>query len=107
MALSYAFSPDKGETPQTIAQRRQMSNLIAAQMLGRAPKNVGEGLNAIGKALIARSMMGEADAAQKAGEASLPDFLKPQITGQPAPTSVATPSVTATPPMGNLPTMNP
>jgi spore germination cell wall hydrolase CwlJ-like protein len=107
MSLSFAFDPSKGETPQTIAQRRQMSNLIAAQMLGRAPKNVGEGLNAIGQALIARSMMGEADAAQKAGDASLPDFLKPQITGQPATTSIATPSVTATPPIGNLPTMNP
>ena len=97
MALSYAFSPDKGETPETIAQRRQMSNLIAARMLGAAPKNVGEGLNAIGQALIARSMMGDADAAQKAGMASLPDFLKSQITGQPA-TPSAAPSVST--PMG-------
>ena len=100
MSLSYAFSPDKGETPQTIAQRRQMSNLIAARMLGTAPKNVGEGLNAIGQALIARSMMGDADAAQKAGEASLPDFLKAQITGQPAASSVATPPAVAATPMG-------
>jgi len=97
MALSYAFSPDKGETPQTIAQRRQMSNLIAARMLGTAPKNVGEGINAIGQALIARSMMGDADAAQKAGEASLPDFLKSQIMGQPA--APAAPSVST--PMGS------
>jgi len=102
MALSFAFDPSKGETPQTIAQRRQMSNLIAAQMLGRAPKNVGEGLNAIGQALIARSMMGEADSAQKAGEASLPDFLKSQITGQPVtPTAPTYPTAAATPPMGN------
>lgn len=100
MALSFAFSPDKGETPQTIAQRRQMSNLIAARMLGTAPKNVGEGLNAIGQALIARSMMGDADAAQKAGDASLPDFLKAQITGQPAAPSVATPPAVAAAPMG-------
>jgi hypothetical protein len=98
MALSFAFDPSKGETPETIAQRRQMSNLIAARMLGTAPKNVGEGLNAIGQALIARSMMGDADAAQKAGMASLPDFLKSQITGQPA-TPSAAPSVST--PMGS------
>lgn len=107
MALSFAFDANAGETPQTVAQRRQMANLIAARMLGTAPKNVGEGLNAIGQAVIARSMMGEADDAQKAGMASLPDFLKSQITGiQPGP-----PSIAATPPiaqpMGNLPAMAP
>lgn len=101
MALSFAFDPSKGETLQTIAQRRQMSNLIAARMLGTAPKNVGEGLNAIGQALIARSMMGDADAAQKAGEASLPDWIKGQITGQPATPSVATPPAVAAQPMGS------
>jgi flagellum-specific peptidoglycan hydrolase FlgJ len=100
MALSFAFDTSKGETPQTIAQRRQMSNLIAARMLGTAPKNVGEGLNALGQAIIARSMMGDADAAQKAGEASLPDFIKAQITGQAAAPSVATPPAVAAAPMG-------
>jgi flagellum-specific peptidoglycan hydrolase FlgJ len=100
MALSFAFDTSKGETPQTIAQRRQMSNLIAARMLGTAPKNVGEGLNALGQAIIARSMMGDADTAQKAGEASLPDFIKAQITGQSATPSVVTPPAVAAAPMG-------
>lgn len=99
--LLYSIDPSKGETPQTIAQRRQMSNLIAARMLGTAPKNVGEGLNTIGQALIARSMMGDADAAQKAGEASLPDFIKAQITGQLAAPPVATPPAVAAAPMGS------
>lgn len=100
MALSFAFDANAGETPQTVAQRRQMANLIAARMLGTAPKNVGEGLNAIGQAVIARSMMGEADDAQKAGMASLPDFLKSQITGQPGTPSIAA-TPTSAPPMGN------
>jgi hypothetical protein len=98
MALTFGIDTAAGETPQTVAQRRQMANLIAARMLGTAPKNVGEGLNTIGQALIARSMMGDADAAQKAGMASLPDFLKSQITGQPV-TPSAAPSVSA--PMGS------
>jgi hypothetical protein len=112
MALSFAFDPSKGETPQTIAQRRQMSNLIAARMLGTAPKNVGEGLNAIGQALIARSMMGDADAAQKAGEASLPAFLQPgaspqasiasAISGQPIASGAATPAGNTTIPAGTI-----
>lgn len=101
MALSFSFDANKGETPETVAQRRQMSNLIAARMLGTAPKNVGEGLNAIGQAIIARSMMGDADAAQKAGEASLPDWIKGQITGQSVTPSVATPPALAAAPMGS------
>jgi hypothetical protein len=106
MALTFGIDTAAGETPQTVAQRRQMANLIAARMLGTAPKNVGEGLNAIGQALIARSMMGEADDAQKAGMASLPDFLKSQITGQPvappAAPSVSTPMGATSIPSGSI-----
>lgn len=104
-ALSYAFDPSKGETPETIARRRQTADLIAARIFGKAPANVGEGLNAIGQALIARQMQGEANDAMKAGMATAPEMfggtganpaagIAASITGQPiAPTpSVATPA---------------
>lgn len=100
MASLFSFNANAGETPQTVAQRRQMANLIAARMTGSTPKTLGEGIGSIGDALVFRKMMGDADAAQKAGEASLPDFLKAQITGQSATPSVATPPAVAAAPMG-------
>lgn len=111
MALSYAFDPSKGETPETIARRRQTADLIASRIFGKAPANVGEGLNAIGQALIARQMQGEATDAQQAGMASVPALfggtganpaagIAASIAGQPPVTPSA---AVASSPMGNIP----
>jgi len=101
--LSYAFDPTKGETPQSVAQSRAAAQQLAARIFGRSPQNVGEGLNAIGQAIIARTMLDDAGAAQKAGLASGNDAfsqITSAITGQP--TAAAAPSAPiATPPMGN------
>lgn len=108
MALTYAIDTAAGETPETIAKRREVANLMAARLFSRAPQNVGEGINAIGQALIARSMSGDADAAQKAGLAggsALGASLFPavgaaaSIAGQPVTPSAAV----ASSPMGDIP----
>jgi hypothetical protein len=70
MALSYAFDTSQGETPDTVARRRQTADMLAARIFSQTPQNVGQGLNLIGQALIARQMQNEADAAQKAGQAT-------------------------------------
>ena len=70
MALSYAFDPSQGETPDTVARRRQTADMLAARIFSNTPRNVGEGLNLIGQALIARQMQNEANDAQKAGQAT-------------------------------------
>src|SRR5690349_20975235 len=80
MALTYAFNPALGETPKSIAEKRRLSEALAARIFGRAPQNVGEGLNAIGQALIARSMLDEANAADRAGTAGANDAFS-KITG--------------------------
>lgn len=51
LGLTYAFDPQRGETPQTIARRRA----IAEAILGRArtPQNVGEGWHAIANGIVA------------------------------------------------------
>lgn len=65
--VSYLFGGDTGETPESIRRKREIANALVARDLGSSPKNVGEGLSAIGKALIYRQMMGKADAAEKTG----------------------------------------
>lgn len=64
----FIFNPEMGETPASITKKRD----LAWRLMGNigTPKNVGEGLSAIGQALIARQMTQEADAADKAGMAS-------------------------------------
>lgn len=83
MALTFAFDPSKGETPETVANRRKAADLITARLFSRAPANVGEGLNAIGQALVARKMESEADDAQRAGLASAPNIAA-LLMGQPS-----------------------
>lgn len=68
MAISFIFGGDTNETPETLQQKRALANaLIRAQ---GAPKNVGEGLNALGDGIVAAVLNNRADAAQKAGTAS-------------------------------------
>ncbi|MFN3628315.1 MAG: hypothetical protein ACK4S3_10630, partial [Parvibaculum sp.] len=63
-------APGLPATPQELSDKRKAAQAMIARALGRAPKNVGEGLNAIGQALIARSMEDEARKSQQAGLAS-------------------------------------
>ncbi|BEV44763.1 transglycosylase SLT domain-containing protein [Afipia carboxidovorans] len=100
-ALSFAFDPSKGETPETVASRRKTADALAARIFGRAPQNVGEGLNALGQAWIAASMRDEANDAQKAGQASAADAWKQFLMGGgDAPGTISTmPSVPASSPV--------
>ncbi len=68
MAIGFIFGGDTGETPESLKQKRALAQALITG--SSTPKNVGEGLNAIGQALVYRSIMNKADAAQKAGTAS-------------------------------------
>ncbi len=57
------------KTPQEAARNRAVYEQIAAR-LGSAPKNVGEGLSAVGQAFLGRAMMDRANAGEEAGRAS-------------------------------------
>jgi spore germination cell wall hydrolase CwlJ-like protein len=60
MSEGYIFgAPGLAKTPQELAQMRAVAQSLMTKQAGGAPKNVGEGLNAIGTALIARTMMDE------------------------------------------------
>lgn len=83
--MAYIFDAAKGETPGSVSEKRKLADSLAARIFGRTPKNVGEGLNTLGQAWIARTMLDEANAAQKSGEASrtgaLSEIFGPMITG--------------------------
>lgn len=64
MAFGF-FDPQKGQSATGIAQSRAMAAALLRS--GGAPRNVGEGLNAIGDAIFYRSLIGNADASEKAG----------------------------------------
>lgn len=104
---SFIFDASKGETPASVAARRKTADALAARIFGRAPQNVGEGLNALGQAWIAASMRDEANDAQRAGSANANDAfskLTGMVTGQGAAASpVAAPAAqpAAMPSSGN------
>jgi len=60
-------------TPQQAAAMQQTAQALAQR--SSAPKDVGEGLNAIGQALLAKSYMDRAQAAQTEGQRAVADAL--------------------------------
>lgn len=66
--MGYIFGGNSGvSSPEEAARRRQIAEALATRALSSAPRNIGEGLSAIGMALAARGQGRRADAAEKAG----------------------------------------
>lgn len=63
--MSYIFDANK-DTPEGVARKRKIAEMLAGGAT-RAPQNVGEGLQAVGNAIMYRRMMGDAAEAEKAG----------------------------------------
>jgi hypothetical protein len=68
----FIYGGTTGETPETIARKRE----IALAMMARqgTPRDIGEGLNAIGDALLARGLYKKAGKAEAEGMATAPKF---------------------------------
>ncbi|WP_420959367.1 hypothetical protein [Brucella sp. IR073] len=68
---SFIFGPNQeAKTPEELAKRRAVQDAVARAILGKAPKNVGEGLSQMGQAIAYRMMANKNDAAEKAGRES-------------------------------------
>ena len=63
--MSYIFGGSTGETPASIRRRRELAAQIAAST--RTPRNVGEGLGAVGNAIMYRALTGGANRAEATG----------------------------------------
>lgn len=85
MALLEAFQwggAGQKLSPKEVAARRQVAAALAAR--NGAPKDIGEGLNRVGEALLYRANMSRADAAEQAGRARAQEtFAAMQSGGDP------------------------
>jgi hypothetical protein len=68
--MAFIFNAQAGETPETIARKREIAEALAGSAMGRAPKDVGEGLHAVGQALAFRRMMSQIGKSEAAGRES-------------------------------------
>lgn len=97
---SFIFDTSKGETPQSIAQKRALAAQIMGGFGNRPARNVGEGVGnafaSLGQGITANVMNRRATAGEEAGQAAAGDLrqqLISTITGQgsfpPAPPAAA------------------
>lgn len=75
--MAFIFNANAGETPESVARKREIAEALASNAMGRAPRNVGEGLNAIGQALAFRRMMSQIGKGEAAGRESAAGAFAP------------------------------
>lgn len=78
MAYSFLFGGDTNETPESIRRKRELA--MAIMGASPAPKNVGEGLNALGSGIVAGVLNRRASKAEGEGR-SAADALFQKIVG--------------------------
>ncbi|WP_085033943.1 phage tail tip lysozyme [Ensifer aridi] len=79
MAYSYLFGGSTNETPESIKRKRDLA--MAIMGASAAPKNVGEGLNALGSGIVAGIMNRRANKAEGEGRSAADDLFN-RIIGQ-------------------------
>jgi hypothetical protein len=72
---SFIFGGNTGMTVQSLKKRREIADLLAAQATGGTPRNTGEGINAIGKALASRFIDKRIGGQEEAAHQSVADIL--------------------------------
>lgn len=86
----YIFGGDTGWDYETVQKKRELANTIRAG-LSRAPRNVGEGLTALGNALAVRGIEKRADKAERTGREKASELFSSLIGGgKPAPHAAST-----------------
>ena len=93
------------ENPEAVERRKALADALMARTLTQQPKNVGEGLAAIGKALMYRQMMGGIEGAEAAGKASAAESFAGMFF-PPAPSMDSTPSMSGAMPSPGSPDMD-
>ncbi len=66
--VGFIFGGDTGETPESIKRKREIAMALLGQ--SRAPRTIGEGLNALGDGIVANVMNRRANSGEKAGRES-------------------------------------
>ncbi|PDT39809.1 MULTISPECIES: phage tail tip lysozyme [Sinorhizobium] len=79
MAYSFLFGGDTKETPESIKRKRELA--MAIMGASSAPRNIGEGLNALGSGIVAGVMNRRANKAESEGRSAASDLFN-RIVGQ-------------------------
>jgi hypothetical protein len=97
---SFLFGGSTGETPSSIRQKR---DLVRALMgASNAPKNIGEGLNALGDGIVANVLDRRANRAEEAGQATANSLFN-SILGSPSTPGATGSAMPAVSPSGDVP----
>ncbi|MGV2052611.1 hypothetical protein ACQZ48_21265 [Agrobacterium sp. 22-209-1] len=94
--MAFIFGGNTGETPESLKRKRSIAEALAVKT-SSAPRNVGEGLNAIGNALIYRALMGKVDAGEAAGKKSAADDAAALMSGFGSPATTTAPASSSIP----------
>ncbi|MGK9053400.1 glucosaminidase domain-containing protein [Neorhizobium petrolearium] len=91
---SFLFGGETGLTQEQLAQRRRVLEAMAARGFG-APKNVGEGLTAIGNAIAYRAQMGRLEKGEAAAKERRDAIMAPLFSSTPSAPSTVDPNASA------------
>ncbi|QIG74521.1 hypothetical protein EVC10_013 [Rhizobium phage RHph_Y25] len=100
MALSFLFGGDTQETPDSIKRKRDLVRAIMGA--SNAPRNIGEGLNALGDGIVANVLDRRADAAEKSGTDAANSLFN-SIMGTPSTPGATGSAMPAVSSSGNVP----
>lgn len=103
MSASFIFGGDTGETPQTLEAKRTIAQALALRAMSDTPKNAGEGLSAIGKALAYRAAMGNYTDAAIGAQKDYGGIVDSLVSGGGAAPSAAAPAATPAPSQPQIP----
>lgn len=99
--LSFAFNPDEGETPDTLAAKRAIAMALMSHAASSIPHNAGEGLALVGNRLAAALAMSNFENASQGAYKQFGDAMTGLLGGGATPaTAPATPGPVAP---GNVP----
>ncbi|MBX5206686.1 hypothetical protein [Rhizobium sp. NZLR11] len=87
MALGFLYGGNTNETPESIKRKRDLVRAIMGA--SNAPRNIGEGLNALGDGIVANVLDRRANAAEKTGTDTATSLFN-SIIGTPSATPGAT-----------------
>jgi len=94
---SFLFGGNTKETPESIKQKRDLVRAIMGA--SNAPKNIGEGLNALGDGIVANVLDRRANAAESAGTGAANDLFN-SILGSNSAAPTGSPSASTMPAPG-------
>ncbi|MCP2134603.1 type III secretion system FlhB-like substrate exporter [Rhizobium sp. SLBN-94] len=92
----FIFGAQTGETPESLKRKRSIAEALAVKT-SSAPKNVGEGLNAVGNALIYRALMSKVDAGEAEGKKTAAIDAAALMSGFGSPASSTAPASSGIP----------